>query len=152
VPRLVAFLLLLICSVAQAAPGVAINGVRLWSAPDNTRLVFDTSASARHQVFTLHAPERLVLDIPEAKLTAAAKAGLPAGGLVQSIRSARRDNKDLRIVIDLARPVKVEHEGNTANNVAAQRAGKDTEIHQAHAVSLFGDRWRRSHSPREAVT
>lgn len=107
VPRLLAFLLLFVSSAALAVADVAINGVRLWSAPDNTRLVFDTSASARHQVFTLHGPERLVLDISKAVLTSSAKAGLPAGGLVQSIRSATRDNSDLRIVIDLSQPVKV---------------------------------------------
>ncbi len=106
-PRLFAIVLLIVSCTAQAAPGVAIDGVRLWSAPDNTRLVFDTSEAAQHQIFTLHKPERLVLDISKAKLSTTAKASLPAGGLVQSIRSAARDNNDLRIVIDLTQPVKV---------------------------------------------
>lgn len=132
-PRLLVILLLFVSSTALAAPAVAINGVRLWSAPDNTRLVFDTSATARHQVFTLHGPERLVLDIPKARLTASAKAGLPAGGLVQSIRSARRDKGNLRIVIDLSQPVKVKSFALKPNAQYGHRLVIDLEPRQTNA-------------------
>ena len=106
-PRLLIALLLLIATVVQAAPrGVAVNGVRLWSAPDNTRLVFDTAGPVKHRVFSLHSPERLVLDIPKAYLTSSALEKSLKGGVVQGIRTAVQDKKDLRIVIDLAKSVK----------------------------------------------
>ena len=39
-----------------------IDGIRMWSSPDGTRLVFDISAPIEHQVFVLHNPDRIVVD------------------------------------------------------------------------------------------
>ena len=48
-------LIFLLLSAIFAAPLFAaqVEGVRLWTAPDHTRLVFDTSAPAAHKVFAL---------------------------------------------------------------------------------------------------
>ena len=132
------FLLLLVGAVAQAVAGVVINGVRLWAAPDNTRLVFDTSKTATHQVFTLHDPERLVLDIPSAKFTRSAKAKLPKGGVIQGIRSAIRDKNTLRIVVDLDQPVKVKSFVLKPNAQYSHRLVLDLEPRQASAKKPAG--------------
>jgi N-acetylmuramoyl-L-alanine amidase len=78
--------------------------VRLWRAPDNTRLVFDLSGPVQHSVFTLTAPDRLVIDINGATLGAplnVATSNTP----ITSMRSAQRTPTDLRVVIDLKKPV-----------------------------------------------
>jgi N-acetylmuramoyl-L-alanine amidase len=101
--RSTASLLALSClSVAAAANGsVRIADVRLWAAPDHTRIVLDTDRPAPHRLFTLSDPERVVIDVRGARLDVA---GLPAGdGVVRGIRSALRPNGDLRVVIDLDR-------------------------------------------------
>ncbi len=78
-----------------------IEGVRLWRAPDHTRLVFDLSEGVEHKLFSLQNPERLVIDIANASLPR----GLPALDLaptpLSAIRSAAREPSGLRIVLDL---------------------------------------------------
>ncbi|MGH8578548.1 MAG: AMIN domain-containing protein, partial [Gammaproteobacteria bacterium] len=44
-------------------PGIAVQGVRTWSAPDNTRVVFDLSGPTRYRVFTIQGPQRVVVDL-----------------------------------------------------------------------------------------
>jgi len=70
--RTAALLLLILTTVAQAAP-VEIKGLRMWPAPDNTRLVFDLSAPVEHNLFTLKNPDRIVIDIKDTDL----QGGLP---------------------------------------------------------------------------
>ena len=52
---------------AQAA-SVAVKNIRMWPAPDNTRLVFDLTGPVEHTLFKLHKPERIVIDLNDARL------------------------------------------------------------------------------------
>ncbi len=91
---------LLTASVALSAP-VDIKDVRLSSGPDGTRIVFDVSHAVEPVVFRLSDPERVVVDLANTRIDAAAEA-LPGGqGLVKSLRAGPRDRGGLRIVIDL---------------------------------------------------
>ncbi|HAT57438.1 MAG TPA: hypothetical protein DCS79_01390, partial [Gammaproteobacteria bacterium] len=45
-----------------------VRDLRLWRAPDHTRLVFDLSAGVDYKLFTLDAPERVVIDIADSTL------------------------------------------------------------------------------------
>ena len=56
----VAVLLAVLAADVMAAAD--IKSVRLWRAPDNTRLVFDLSGPVTHSVFTLTSPNRIVID------------------------------------------------------------------------------------------
>ena len=58
----------------EALAMTQINSVRLWRAPDNTRLVFDLTGPVEHSVFTLSAPDRIVIDIKKTKLSTELKA------------------------------------------------------------------------------
>src|ERR1700754_4846005 len=70
---------------AHAAPPVTVKDVRLWAGPDATRLVFDLSAPVEHSVLTLQNPDRVVIDIEEARVDAARV--LPDGqGFVKQLR------------------------------------------------------------------
>ncbi|WP_074780226.1 N-acetylmuramoyl-L-alanine amidase [Halopseudomonas bauzanensis] len=83
-----------------------IESVRLWRAPDNTRLVFDLTGPADHKLFTLSNPERIVIDISGARF-AASTGDLPLQNTpLTGLRSAPRDGSDLRVVLDLSREVK----------------------------------------------
>ncbi len=93
-------------SATQAAdlPAV-VEGVRIWAAPDNTRVVLDISHPVEHTLFTLSNPARVVIDLHPGYRDEAG-VGLPGGqGYVEQIRSAPRLNGDLRIVLDLKRAV-----------------------------------------------
>jgi len=102
-------LLLVLCAgnVARAASPVQVSDVRLWSGPEGTRLVLDLSAPARHEVFSVDRPDRVVIDLQNARLTM--HKPLPAGqGPVRAVRSGPQADGGLRIVLDLdsAQPVK----------------------------------------------
>ena len=97
------FSLLATVCATQAAEPVTVKDVRLWAGPDGTRLVFDLSAPAEHNVLKLENPDRVVVDIPAASLEGAAK--MPEGqGFVKQLRAAAQPNGDLRVVVDLTGP------------------------------------------------
>ena len=93
---------MLFCGLLQATD---INKVRLWRAPDNTRLVFDLTGPAEHKLFTLASPERIVIDISGATFSAATEGLALADTPVTGMRSAPRDGSELRVVLDLSREV-----------------------------------------------
>ncbi len=96
--------LLLMAVTVNALADSKVNSVRLWRAPDNTRLVFDLSGPVQHSVFTLTAPDRLVIDINGATLGAPLNVQT-ANTPITAIRSAQRTPTDLRVVVDLKKAV-----------------------------------------------
>jgi N-acetylmuramoyl-L-alanine amidase len=96
--------LLLTALAVDALAATQVRSVRLWRAPDNTRLVFDLSGPVQHSVFTLTSPDRLVIDINGATLAAPLKIST-ANTPITSMRSAQRTPTDLRVVIDLKKAV-----------------------------------------------
>ena len=57
-----ATLLLLVCICSSAMAANRIDGIRVWPAPENTRIVFDLQSEPDYKYFTLSNPERLVID------------------------------------------------------------------------------------------
>ncbi|MCB1615297.1 MAG: N-acetylmuramoyl-L-alanine amidase [Pseudomonadales bacterium] len=90
--------------------GVKVENVRMYRAPDHTRLVFDLSASVEHRIFTLQQDasndERLVIDIDNATFEALDESIDWSGTPVKSLRTGTRDGGHLRVVLDLNQPVK----------------------------------------------
>jgi len=82
-----------------------IRSVRLWRAPDNTRLVFDLSGPVQHSVFTLSAPERIVIDVDGAQLKTRLEQLATAQTPIRGLRVAERAPGQLRIVLDMATAV-----------------------------------------------
>jgi N-acetylmuramoyl-L-alanine amidase len=82
-----------------------VRGVRLWRAPDNTRLVFDLSGPVQHNVFTLTSPDRLVIDVSGATLATALDQLSLSNTPITGVRSAQRTPSELRLVIDLSSSV-----------------------------------------------
>jgi N-acetylmuramoyl-L-alanine amidase len=98
--------LFLITSVAGAEP-VSVQQLRVWRAPDHTRLVFDVSGPIEHRMFTLQNPDRLVVDIDNARLAEPLKDVDTGGPLVGAVRVGQPETGPLRIVLELkaeARP------------------------------------------------
>ncbi|WP_308364198.1 MULTISPECIES: N-acetylmuramoyl-L-alanine amidase [unclassified Microbulbifer] len=89
---------------AQAA--TEVEGVRLWRAPDHTRLVFDLSGPAEHKLFTLSGPHRVVIDVEGTSLGAQLDELQLEGTPIERLRHGRHNKKDLRVVLDLKQQVK----------------------------------------------
>jgi len=97
------FILFVLAGSVEAA--VQIKGVRMWPAPDNTRLVFDLSAPVEHSLFILKAPDRVVLDIKNARFANDLPQFSYDETLLKGVRYAKRDDDQLRVVLDLKRGV-----------------------------------------------
>ncbi|MFC6692172.1 N-acetylmuramoyl-L-alanine amidase [Pseudomonas lini] len=101
---LVAAVGLLLAVTVDAVAETKVNSVRLWRAPDNTRLVFDLTGPVQHSVFTLSSPDRLVIDINGASLGSPLNVNT-SNTPITAMRSAQRTPTDLRVVIDLKKAV-----------------------------------------------
>jgi N-acetylmuramoyl-L-alanine amidase len=88
------------------AGAVDFEDVRLWAAPDHTRVVFVNSGAVTHNIFSLQNPDRLVIDVPAAQASKALQTASKAGGLVKGVRTARKKDNTLRIVLDLKQSAK----------------------------------------------
>ncbi|WP_152226598.1 N-acetylmuramoyl-L-alanine amidase AmiB [Pseudomonas sp. SCB32] len=96
---------LLAMIAGEAFAATQIKSVRIWRAPDNTRLVFDLSGPVQHSLFTLSAPNRIVVDINGAQMSAALDKLKLNNTPITSVRAAQRSSTDLRLVLDLKKPV-----------------------------------------------
>lgn len=106
--KLILFLLMNLAFVTIAhAAGQELRGMRMWSAPDNTRLVFDVSGPTEYRLFRLADPDRVVIDFSGTRL----RGGLsPAvDGIVRGVRHAVRSNGELRVVLDVQNRMQVRH-------------------------------------------
>ncbi|WP_228739475.1 N-acetylmuramoyl-L-alanine amidase [Marinobacter arenosus] len=101
---LAAILVLSVSFAAQA--GTRVEGVRVWPAPDHTRLVLDTAGKVAHNVFSLQSPARLVIDLKNTDLKADFDKLDLSGSPIRRIRSAPRNGTDLRVVLDLKSDIK----------------------------------------------
>jgi len=100
-----AILLAMVTLAAEAEP-VAVHNLRLWQAPDHTRLVLDLDGPLEHRLSTLKDPDRIVIELGNARL----KDGLApldvSHSYLSAIRASDEADGPLRITLDLRRPVR----------------------------------------------
>jgi N-acetylmuramoyl-L-alanine amidase len=87
--------------VAQVAQSATVNGVRVWRAPDHTRIVLDLDAPVQHSLTLAGNPDRIILDVPNSKLLGDLVKLPLADTPVTVIRSYVHNKTDLRLVLDL---------------------------------------------------
>jgi N-acetylmuramoyl-L-alanine amidase len=92
-------------ATAPSAFAVDVQDVRLWRAPDHTRIVFDLTAPATHKLIQLSGPDRIVVDITDTRLKARLQDVPLENTPITRIRSGIRDGDDLRVVLDINAPV-----------------------------------------------
>ncbi len=99
--KFIAVAMLLTVALTVHAKVVRVDSLRYWTAPDHTRMVFDVTTPAAHQVFLLDNPARLVIDFKQTKLLKALPQPPKNHSLFSKVRSGIRNKKDLRVVVDL---------------------------------------------------
>jgi len=92
-------------SLASTKGIAQVKDIRLSKNKGYVRLVFDLDKNAGHSIFTLHGPERVVLDIKKTQMTHGLVDRLQANSLIRSVRSGVRNGNDLRVVFDLSKEV-----------------------------------------------
>lgn len=91
--------------LCTAAP-VSVHNLRLWQAPDSTRLVFDLSGPLEHRLSTLSDPERIVIEMDNARLQDGLAPLDVSKSYIASVRAAEPVDGKLRITLELRRPVR----------------------------------------------
>lgn len=78
-----------------------LSNIRLSHLNDNSRIVLETNKAISYKYFTLDMPDRLVVDLQDAKLGLKLNQVITAKTPIKAIRSSARGKKDLRLVFDL---------------------------------------------------
>ncbi len=104
--RIVLVNCLLFLATSVFANTVKIENIRVWAAPDSTRVVFDISEPVEHQLSMLKEPYRTVIDLKNASIGKELTQPGTEDKFLQRIRAATREQTDLRVVLDLKKFVK----------------------------------------------
>lgn len=99
--------LLLLLFAAAAGWAAEVQRLRMWPAPDNTRVVLDVSGPVDYRLFRMAGPDRVVIDIRNARVAGDIGVAGHDSRLLRGVRHAPRGNGDLRVVLDLHRAVQV---------------------------------------------
>ncbi len=141
--------MVLFSSIAVAGT-VDISSVRVWPAPDNTRVVFDVSSAADYNLFTLKNPHRVVIDIKHGRIHRSIQRAHITGGVVKDLRSAHRAHDMLRLVLDLDQQAKPKSFMLQPNETYGYRLVVDLEqsVHKEPVKSHVEDQVR---GPRPVI-
>ena len=93
------------------AAAADVQAVRLWHAPDHTRVVLDLSGSVNYNIFNLDNPERLVVDISDSIFQGDLSQLDYATSPIRAIRTGIRNGDDLRLVLDMEQ--RIQHQSFT---------------------------------------
>ncbi|RHW75696.1 N-acetylmuramoyl-L-alanine amidase [Colwellia sp. RSH04] len=104
--------LLILCSIIggqfllsfQVHAANSIDGIRVWPAPENTRIVFDVKNKPDYKYFTLSNPNRLVIDFERTKNAVSLKKLAANDPRVKRFRtSTSKKTGTTRLVLELAK-------------------------------------------------
>lgn len=80
---------------------VEVQNLRIWAGPDSTRAVLDLDQRVDYRVFTLENPNRLVVDIRDARISQSLPFNAEKAGVIAGVRHGIRNGTDVRVVFDL---------------------------------------------------
>ena len=107
--------------LAFPAWAVEVHDVRLWRAPDHTRIVFDLTGAAEHKLIVLEGPDRIVIDVENVGFKANLDKLKLKGTPVDIMRTGIRQGNNLRVVLELNAAVKPRSFFLKANEQAGDR-------------------------------
>ncbi len=97
--------LLFVSFVSAAAE---IQDIRVWNAPERTRIVFDLSEAIEYELFALRKPARIVIDIVDSNFTGQLPVNKDLGHRVARLRTGRHGDRT-RFVLDITSSIRTEH-------------------------------------------
>lgn len=99
-------LLVLLALVTGPVSAAVIKDIRMWHAPDHSRLVFDMDKRSKFKVFSLESPGRVVIDLENTRLRSKIPDPTKTGQFIRQIRLGSPDGSVTRLVFDLKKPVR----------------------------------------------
>jgi len=112
---------LLLPHLAASSAKVNVKNLRLWNAPDNTRVVLDLSSGIDHRISTLTNPDRIAIDLRNAKLSSGIPHEIRDNPFIKRFRYGQYSKDVTRIVLDLKKPVRVKSFTLKPNDVYGYR-------------------------------
>ncbi len=128
-----------VLAAGSSASKTTIKSVRLWRAPDHTRLVFDLSATVEHKIFTLDNPRRLVIDVKHTAFATQPSQLKLANTPITELRSAQFDGNNLRIVLELREEINPRSFVLERNEQYGDRLVIDLYDRAKHSEKTVGD-------------
>ncbi len=133
-------LVLLLGSSGIGLQAAEVVDLRMWQAPDHTRLVLDLSDAVEYSSFLLEDPHRFVVDI-KSSFTDLSFSGLDfSDSPISGIRSGVQNGDSLRIVLDLTSAVEPETFSLAPNSEFGERLVLDlydkTDSQQSQSANL----------------
>jgi len=122
--------------ITSSVWAVEVHEVRLWRAPDHTRIVFDLTGPADHNLIVLSNPGRIVLDLKDTQLRTDLADLTLAKTPVQRIRSGVREGDDLRVVLEVSAAVNPRSFSLQANEQAGDRLVLDLYDQEAKVAPV----------------
>jgi len=101
------FIGLLFPQFAASTGTVSVKNLRVWNAPDNTRVVLDLSSGIDHRISTFSDPDRIAIDLKNARLGKEIPHEIKNNPYIKRFRYGKYSKSITRIVIDLKKPVRV---------------------------------------------
>lgn len=93
-------IILMCCCVTQSLLAVTnVNGLRVWTGPENTKAVIDLSGQVDYKLFQLDNPPRVVIDLEGTKLSK--KLNVKDNPAIKNLRKGKKGKDTLRLVLDL---------------------------------------------------
>ncbi|MFT5446460.1 MAG: N-acetylmuramoyl-L-alanine amidase [Gammaproteobacteria bacterium] len=149
------FLLMLALSLAGvqvSADPVSIERIRAWPAPDHTRVVFDVAAPVEHSLFMLKNPDRVVVDLRNARLATKLPRSQRDDPLLARVRAGSRSGGDLRVVFDLRAGVRPRSFMLKPNAQYGHRLVIDLQAHSSAPMRKVSAKSKTlSHTPRNLI-
>jgi N-acetylmuramoyl-L-alanine amidase len=103
-------------SVSSYAQQIDVNSLLYTTTSKQNRIMFEVTASPKHQVFVMDNPSRLVIDIKNARLQRSLNQPSAAHPLFSRVRAGTKNDTDLRIVVDLKSPISSKIFSLSSNN------------------------------------
>ena len=128
-----------VSAAGSSASKTTIKSVRLWRAPDHTRLVFDLSATVEHKIFTLDNPQRLVIDVKHTAFASKPSQLKLDNTPITELRSAQFDGDSLRIVLELREKINPRSFVLERNEQYGDRLVIDLYDRAKHSEKTVGD-------------
>ncbi|MFK8011164.1 MAG: N-acetylmuramoyl-L-alanine amidase [Marinicellaceae bacterium] len=92
--------IIILCCVSHVVvASTKVNGLRVWTGPDNTKAVIDLSGQVDYKLFQLNNPPRVVIDLDKTLLEK--ELDLKENPVIKKIRNGKKGKDTLRLVFDL---------------------------------------------------
>lgn len=101
-----ALIMVILFPWSLAASANTVRDIRMWTAPDHTRVVLDLDGKVDHRLFRLKDPDRVVVDLEGVENEADAKGLDLPDPVLDAVRTGQPESDTLRVVMDLRQEVK----------------------------------------------